>query len=77
MTAALVTATGDDLMPAYYLMLAGFIGLLTVRFLPETAQVPLKGSQPMVGSREERRELITVSRELYTLVRQRDGARRT
>ncbi|MER6734232.1 MFS transporter [Streptomyces puniciscabiei] len=76
-TAALVTATGDDLMPAYYLMLAGFIGLLTVRFLPETAQVPLKGSQPMVGSREERRELITVSRELYTLVRQRDGARRT
>ncbi|MEV6294851.1 glycine betaine/L-proline transporter ProP [Streptomyces sp. NPDC051896] len=76
-TAALVTATGDDLMPAYYLMLAGVIGLLTVKFLPETAQVPLKGSQPMVGSREERGELITVSRELYALVQQRDGARRT
>jgi MHS family proline/betaine transporter-like MFS transporter len=76
-TAALVTATGDDLMPAYYLMLAGVIGLLTVKFLPETAQVPLKGSQPMVGSREERGELITVSRELYAFVQQRDGARRT
>ncbi|MGW1811825.1 glycine betaine/L-proline transporter ProP [Streptomyces sp. NPDC002078] len=76
-TAALVTATGDDLMPAYYLMLAGVIGLLTVKFLPETAQVPLKGSQPMVGSREERRELITVSRELYSFVQQRDEARRT
>ncbi|SEC00934.1 MFS transporter, MHS family, proline/betaine transporter [Streptomyces misionensis] len=64
-TAALVEATGDKLMPAYYLMLAGVIGLLTVRFLPESAQVPLKGSRPMVGSRAERRELITVSRELY------------
>ncbi|MFD8388994.1 MFS transporter [Streptomyces sp. NPDC059680] len=75
-TAALGTATGDDLMPAYYLMLAGVIGLLTVKFLPETAQVPLKGSRPMVGSREEQRDLITVSRELYKYVQQRDGVRR-
>ncbi|WP_436848134.1 MFS transporter [Streptomyces collinus] len=70
-TAALVNATGDDLMPAYYLMLAGAIGLLTVRFLPESAQVPLNGSQPMVGSREERRELITTSKELYAYARER------
>jgi MHS family proline/betaine transporter-like MFS transporter len=75
-TAALVTAAGDDLMPAYYLMLAGAIGLLTVRFLPESAQVPLKGSQPMVGSREERRELITVSNELYTFAREQERALR-
>ncbi|WP_333778882.1 MFS transporter [Streptomyces sp. IBSBF 3136] len=75
-TAALVDATGDDLMPAYYLMLAGAIGLLAVRFLPESAQVPLKGSQPMVGSREERRELITTSKELYAYARQRSGAPR-
>ncbi|MGW2461965.1 MFS transporter [Streptomyces argyrophyllae] len=74
-TAALVDITGDDLMPAYYLMLAGAIGLLTVRFLPESAQVPLKGSQPMVGSREERRELIAASRELYALTRERGKAR--
>ncbi|WP_418346776.1 MFS transporter [Streptomyces fodineus] len=71
-TAALVTATGDDLMPAYYLMLAGAIGLLTVRFLPESAQVPLKGSRPMVGSHQERRELITVSEELYAFTRERE-----
>ncbi|MFE5399956.1 MFS transporter [Streptomyces sp. NPDC056580] len=72
-TAALVGATGDDLMPAYYLMLAGAIGLLTVKFLPESAQVPLNGSQPMVGSQEERRELITTSKELYDFARERVG----
>ncbi|MGW5370938.1 MFS transporter [Streptomyces sp. NPDC004009] len=72
-TAALVGATGDDLMPAYYLMLAGAIGLLTVKFLPESAQVPLNGSQPMVGSREEQRELITTSKELYDFARERAG----
>ncbi|WP_018545984.1 glycine betaine/L-proline transporter ProP [Streptomyces sp. LaPpAH-108] len=75
-TAALVDATGDDLMPAYYLMLAGVIGLVTVKFLPETAQMPLNGSRPMVGSREERRELITTSKELYALAQERAGTGR-
>lgn len=74
-TTALVDLTGDDLMPAYYLVLAGAIGLLTVRFLPESAQVPLKGSQPMVGSREEMRELISTSQELYAFTGERDEAR--
>ncbi|MGW2485598.1 MFS transporter [Streptomyces sp. NPDC001606] len=64
-TEALISASGDDLMPAYYLMLAGAIGLVTVRFLPETAQVPLDGSRPMVGSGKEQRELIGVSKVLY------------
>jgi MHS family proline/betaine transporter-like MFS transporter len=64
-TAALVNATGDSLVPAYYLMLAGAIGLVTVKFLPESAQVPLNGSQPMVGSEREQRELITVSEALH------------
>ncbi|MYR62471.1 MFS transporter [Streptomyces sp. SID625] len=68
-TAALVGATGDDLMPAYYLMLAGVIGLVTVKFLPESAQVPLSGSQPMVGSEEEQRELVSTSAELYRAAR--------
>ncbi|MGW3114828.1 MFS transporter [Streptomyces sp. NPDC001091] len=75
-TAALVDITGDDLMPAYYLMLAGVIGLITVKFLPESAQVPLRGSQPMVGSNEERRELITTSKELYALAKDRPAADR-
>ncbi|MGW0085686.1 MFS transporter [Streptomyces sp. NPDC003393] len=64
-TAALVNGTGDAMMPAYYLMLAGAVGLLTVKFLPESAQVPLNGSQPMVGSEREQRELITVSEALH------------
>ncbi|EYT82346.1 MFS transporter [Streptomyces sp. Tu 6176] len=72
-TAALVSATGDDLMPAYYLMLAGVIGLVTVKFLPESAQVPLSGSQPMVGSEEEQRELVSTSAELYRATRKPGG----
>ena len=76
-TEALVNVTGDDLMPACYLMPAGVSGLVTVKFLPETAQVPLNGSQPMVGSRAERQELITTSQELYRVSEQQreDGPR--
>ncbi|MDL5199342.1 MFS transporter [Streptomyces sp. ALI-76-A] len=72
-TEALISVTGDDMVPAYYLMLAGVIGLVTVRFLPESAQVPLSGSQPMVGSREERRELIGTSTDLYRVDRRHTG----
>jgi MHS family proline/betaine transporter-like MFS transporter len=68
-TEALIHLTGSDMMPAYYLMLAGAIGLATVKFLPESAQVPLNGSQPMVGSQEEQRELISASEALYSVAR--------
>ncbi|MFF3330617.1 MFS transporter [Streptomyces sp. NPDC002888] len=74
-TEALISVTGDDMMPAYYLILAGVIGLVTVRFLPESAQVPLRGSQPMVGSQEEQRELISTSKELYRVTRTHSGGR--
>ncbi|MDQ1050777.1 MFS transporter [Streptomyces sp. V4I2] len=74
-TEALVGLTGNDMMPAYYLMLAGVIGLVTVRFLPESAQVPLNGSRPMVGSREEQRELISTSTDLYRVAREHSGVR--
>ncbi len=70
-TEALVNVTGNTLMPAYYLMAAGVIGLITVKFLPESAQVPLHGSQPMVGSRQEQRELITSSQDLYRFSQER------
>ncbi|WP_329523458.1 MFS transporter [Streptomyces jietaisiensis] len=73
-TEALINITGNDMMPAYYLILAGVIGLVTVRFLPESAQVPLHGSQPMVGSTQERSELISTSKDLYH-VEQASGAR--
>ncbi|MGW7242727.1 hypothetical protein [Streptomyces sp. NPDC054804] len=55
MTGALVNVTGDDLMPACYLMPAGVIGLLTVRFLPESGRCRSTGPT-MVGSRAEQRE---------------------
>ncbi len=64
-TEALVNGTGNKLMPAYYLMAAGVIGLVTVKFLPESAQLPLNGSQPMVGSAAEQKELIDTSQDLY------------
>ncbi|MFJ8193432.1 glycine betaine/L-proline transporter ProP [Streptomyces sp. NPDC096094] len=75
LTEALVSVTGNDLMPAYYLMVAGVIGLVTVRFLPESAQVPLSGSQPMVGSRQERREFISTSKDLYSFSKERSEVR--
>ncbi len=74
-TEALVNATGNDLVPAYYLMVAGVIGLVTVKFLPESAQVPLHGSQPMVGSRSEQQELISTSEELYDFAKERSAMR--
>nr|WP_303708838.1 MFS transporter [Kutzneria buriramensis]WKX06366.1 MFS transporter [Kutzneria buriramensis] len=75
LTEALVHITGNDMMPAFYLMAAGAIGLVTVKFLPESAQVPLNGSQPMVGSEEEQRELISTSTDLYHVTRHHSGVR--
>ncbi|MER6414281.1 MFS transporter [Streptomyces humidus] len=74
-TEALVSVTGNDMVPAFYLMAAGVVGLITVRFLPESAQVSLKGSRPMVGSKKERRELIVASEELYRAGREVSGRR--
>lgn len=39
----LITLTGDELMPAYYMMLACLVGLLALRFMPETAGKTLHG----------------------------------
>ncbi|WP_406472888.1 glycine betaine/L-proline transporter ProP [Streptomyces platensis] len=58
----LVQATGDDMVPAYYLMVAGLIGLIATFFLHETAGKPLRGSGPMVESEEEAQELVAKSR---------------
>ncbi|WP_301124829.1 MFS transporter [Streptomyces cacaoi] len=63
----LVDLTGTGLMPGYYLMASGLIGLVAVRFMPESAGVALRGSQPLVGSEEEAEELISTSRQLRTL----------
>ncbi|MFE4449242.1 glycine betaine/L-proline transporter ProP [Streptomyces sp. NPDC056796] len=59
---ALVEATGNDMIPAYYLMVAGVIGLVATLFLRETAGKPLSGSGPMVESPEQARLLVARSR---------------
>ncbi|WP_175911460.1 glycine betaine/L-proline transporter ProP [Burkholderia sp. BCC1640] len=57
-TAWLVDRTGDLMMPAYYLMGASFIGIVSVLALRETARRPLPGSAPCVASRAEAQDLI-------------------
>ena len=38
---ALITATGTPYIPAYYLILAGIVGAVSLIFIPETAQIPM------------------------------------
>ncbi|WP_295515196.1 glycine betaine/L-proline transporter ProP [uncultured Pseudomonas sp.] len=57
-TAWLVEKTGDPLVPAYYLMAAAVIGILTMLTVRETAGKPLRGSPPSVASEEEAKEFL-------------------
>lgn len=59
---ALVEATGDDMVPAYYLMVAGAVGFVSTLFLHETAGKPLRGSGPMVETPDEADRLVAGSR---------------
>ncbi|MFD9310041.1 MFS transporter, partial [Streptomyces goshikiensis] len=61
-TSALVEATGNDMVPAYYLMVAGVIGFVSTLFLHETAGKPLRGSGPMVETPGEAERLVAHSR---------------
>jgi MHS family proline/betaine transporter-like MFS transporter len=56
--AALIQATGDVMMPAYYLMGTSAIGAVSIFFLKESSQRPLPGSMPSVDSVFEARELV-------------------
>ncbi|MEU8958042.1 glycine betaine/L-proline transporter ProP [Streptomyces sp. NPDC048518] len=58
----LVDSTGNTLVPAFYLMVAGAIGLVSTFFLHETAGRPLRGSGPMVETHDEAREVVARSR---------------
>ncbi|MFD3514043.1 glycine betaine/L-proline transporter ProP [Streptomyces sp. NPDC058657] len=50
---ALIGATGDLMMPAYYMMAAAVIGGIAVFFMTESARRPLPGSPPSVETEEE------------------------
>ncbi len=56
--AALIATTGNDMMPAYYLMATSVIGGVAIFFLKETAGRPLLGSMPSVNSVSEAHELV-------------------
>ncbi|OBH59974.1 MFS transporter [Mycobacterium sp. E2479] len=47
---ALISRTGSAMVPAYMLILAGLVGTVAVRFMPEVAGKPLPGSGPAVES---------------------------
>lgn len=56
-TAWLVDSTGDLLVPAYVLILAGLVGLASIWFTPEPGNDALMGSSPNAASEEEAREI--------------------
>ncbi|WP_174235682.1 MULTISPECIES: MFS transporter [Cryobacterium] len=56
--AALIAGTGNDMMPAYYLMGTSVVGGIAIFFLRESAGRPLLGSMPSVNSVFEARELV-------------------
>lgn len=59
---ALVSGTGNDYMPAFYMMLAATVGIVAAWKMDETASKPLMGSPPSVATEEEARELVAASK---------------
>lgn len=56
--AALISATANKMVPAYYLVGAAVLGLISVFFLKETSRKPLNGSLPNVATEEEVQLLV-------------------
>ncbi|MFI1676579.1 MULTISPECIES: glycine betaine/L-proline transporter ProP [unclassified Streptomyces] len=54
---ALIGATGDKMMPAYYMMAAAVIGGIAVWYMTESARKPLPGSPPAVETAAEARTM--------------------
>lgn len=54
---ALVSATGNVMVPAYMLIFSGAVGAVTLLFTPEVAGKPLPGSGPAVETEREARAL--------------------
>jgi MHS family proline/betaine transporter-like MFS transporter len=55
--AALVEGTGNLMMPAYILIVAGVVGIVSVAFTPEPVGTALRGSGPTVENEEQARYL--------------------
>jgi MHS family proline/betaine transporter-like MFS transporter len=63
----LVGHTGNLMMPAYYLIAASLIGIVSVLALSETARRPLLGSGPCVGTRAEAHAVLRGEREVHEM----------
>ena len=55
---ALVSGTGNVMVPAYMLIVAGLVGAITLVFTPEVAGKRLPGSPPTVETEQEAREFV-------------------
>ncbi len=55
---ALISGTGNAMVPAYMLVFAGLVGAVTLLFTPEVAGKRLPGSGPSVETEQEARELV-------------------
>ena len=64
----LVEVTDNIYVPAYYLMTAAVVGLITSFFLKETANKPLRGDTPSASNRAEARQLL---KEFYLNIEER------
>ncbi|MEU2793214.1 glycine betaine/L-proline transporter ProP [Streptomyces sp. NPDC007100] len=54
---ALIGATGNNMMPAFYMMAAAVVGGIAVLLMSESARKPLPGSPPAVETESEARAL--------------------
>jgi len=54
----LISVTGLLVVPAFYLIFAGAVGLAAVCFLPESNGKPLPGSAPAASNEQEAQELV-------------------
>ncbi|NKX55207.1 MFS transporter [Arthrobacter mobilis] len=57
-TESLIQATGNELMPAFYLVAMSVFGLFAIWRIPESARRPMPGCMPSVDTEEEARELV-------------------
>ena len=55
---ALVDATGNNFMPAFYIMFFAALACVALFAMAETGKRPLLGSVPTVGSEREAEELV-------------------
>lgn len=62
-TSWLISASGNLYMPAFYLMLAGVIGAITILCTRETAGKRLIGSKPAAADKAEAKELLAEHHE--------------